>query len=176
LGRFDAGLGPLATRLCHLPFQDGMSIGGSLLMRTFGVPRGLLGRLGGVVLARMNRRYVAWAVGLLAPQPQDRVLEIGFGPGVGIDLLAASAYHIAGADPSGEMLRQATKRNAAAISKGSVELCQASADRLPFPDDSFDKALAVNSMQLWPDKPAGLRELSSRSYSSQGRDSLADVA
>ncbi len=88
------------------------------------------------------------------------MLEIGFGPGVGIGLLAARAHHVAGADPSTEMLRQATKRNATAISQGRVELRQASAEQLPFPDACFDKALAVNSMQLWPDVPAGLRELS----------------
>jgi ubiquinone/menaquinone biosynthesis C-methylase UbiE len=137
-----------------------MDIGRQVLMRTFGLPRGLLGQLGGMILARTNRRYAAWAIELLAPQPQDSVLEVGFGPGVGIELLATKAHRVAGADPSTEMLRQATKRNAAAISEGRIELCRASAEHLPFPDASFDKALAVNSMQLWPDVTAGLRELS----------------
>jgi ubiquinone/menaquinone biosynthesis C-methylase UbiE len=30
---------------------------------------------------------------------------------------------------------------------------------LPFGDASFDKALAVNAMQVWPDAMAGLREM-----------------
>ena len=30
---------------------------------------------------------------------------------------------------------------------------------MPFDDNSFDKALAINSMQIWPDAVAGLREL-----------------
>jgi ubiquinone/menaquinone biosynthesis C-methylase UbiE len=30
---------------------------------------------------------------------------------------------------------------------------------LPFADQSFDKALAINSMQVWPDAGAGLREM-----------------
>jgi ubiquinone/menaquinone biosynthesis C-methylase UbiE len=29
---------------------------------------------------------------------------------------------------------------------------------LPFADDTFDKALAINSMQVWPDVVAGLRK------------------
>jgi ubiquinone/menaquinone biosynthesis C-methylase UbiE len=58
------------------------------------------------------------------------------------------------------MLRQATRRNAAAISDGRVELRRCSADDMPFVDGNFDKALAINSMQLWPDKLAGLREVS----------------
>src|SRR5689334_3082808 len=136
-----------------------MGIGSDILMRTFGRPSGVLGRLGGVILARTNRRYAAWVVDLLDVRQPDRVLEIGFGPGVAIQMLAARAAHVAGVDPSTEMLRQATKRNAAAIGDGRVELHRHSADDLPFADGRFDKALAVNSMQLWPDKQVGLREV-----------------
>jgi ubiquinone/menaquinone biosynthesis C-methylase UbiE len=32
-------------------------------------------------------------------------------------------------------------------------------ESLPFDDNSFDKALAINSMQVWPDAVAGLREI-----------------
>ena len=136
-----------------------MSIGRTILMRMFGHPRGLLGRLGGVILARTNRRHAAWVVGLLHVRREDRVLDVGCGPGVAVQILADRARHVAGIDPSKEMLRQAMKRNAAAISRGQVELHQASADRMPFEATSFDKVLAINSMQLWPDALAGLREL-----------------
>jgi ubiquinone/menaquinone biosynthesis C-methylase UbiE len=30
---------------------------------------------------------------------------------------------------------------------------------LQFEDNLFDKALAINSMQVWPDAPTGLREI-----------------
>ena len=30
---------------------------------------------------------------------------------------------------------------------------------LPFPDETFDKAIAINSMQVWPDAVSGLREV-----------------
>ncbi len=39
-------------------------------------------------MARTNRTSVAWVVKLLAVKPGDQVLEIGFGPGVGLELLA----------------------------------------------------------------------------------------
>ena len=32
-------------------------------------------------------------------------------------------------------------------------------EHLPFDDDAFDEALAINSMQVWPDSAAGLREM-----------------
>ncbi len=102
-----------------------MSTGSSILMHMFGRLRGLLGRLGGTIMARTNRRYAAWAIDLLGVQQHESVLEIGFGPGIAIQLLVPKAHRVAGVDPSAVMLRQATRRNAAAISEGRVELRQA---------------------------------------------------
>jgi SAM-dependent methyltransferase len=42
---------------------------------------------------------------------------------------------------------------------GAAPAVQASAESLPFADDSFDAAMAVLSDHHWPDRPAGLREL-----------------
>ena len=42
---------------------------------------------------------------------------------------------------------------------------------LPFDGDSFDKALAINSMQVWPDAVAALREVR-RVLKSGGRVAL----
>ena len=112
-------------------------------------------------MARMNRTCAAWVIDLLDVQPSDRVLEVGFGPGVGIQLLtgSASAGYVAGVDPSKEMVAQATTRNKKAIESGRVDLRHGSVASLPFADNTFDKALAINSMQVWPDAVAGLREV-----------------
>jgi SAM-dependent methyltransferase len=42
---------------------------------------------------------------------------------------------------------------------GAAPAVQASAEHLPFPDSSFDAALAVNTVHHWTDLRAGLREL-----------------
>lgn len=138
-----------------------MSAFNSILMRMFGRPRGVLGRLGGVIMARMNQKCAAWVIDLLEVQPNDRILEVGFGPGVGIELLAKSAPegYVAGVDPSKEMVDQAIARNAKAINSGLVDLRSGSAESLPFEDNTFNKALAINSMQVWRDAAAGLREI-----------------
>ena len=138
-----------------------MSVVDSILMRMFGRPKGILGRLGGIIMARTNRKFASWVINLLDIQPNDRVLEVGFGPGVGIQLLArsASAGYVAGIDPSEEMVGQATARNVKAIESGQVDLRHGSVEGLPFEDNTFDKALAINSMQVWPDAMAGLREI-----------------
>jgi ubiquinone/menaquinone biosynthesis C-methylase UbiE len=110
-------------------------------------------------MARTNRKCAAWVIDLLDVQPSDKMLEVGFGPGVGIQLLtsSASAGYVAGVDPSKEMVAQA--RNKKAIESGRADLRHGSVASLPFADNTFDKALAINSMQVWPDAVAGLREM-----------------
>jgi ubiquinone/menaquinone biosynthesis C-methylase UbiE len=117
--------------------------------------------LGGIIMAQMNEDCGAWVADLLEIGPNDNVLEVGFGPGVIIQRLSklALAGHVAGIDSSQEMVAQARARNAAAIERGCVDLRRGSVESLPFDDKAFDKVLAVNSMQVWPDPAAGLREI-----------------
>ena len=97
-----------------------MSLAHRMLMRMFGRPKGILGRLDGIIMARTNQPCAAWVIDRLGIQPHDRVLEVGFGPGVGIELLASSVSGgcIAGVDPSDEMVEQARARNVNAIESG----------------------------------------------------------
>jgi ubiquinone/menaquinone biosynthesis C-methylase UbiE len=133
----------------------------SILMRMFGRPQGVLGRLGGVIMGRMNAACGAWVSDLLEVGPNDSVLEVGFGPGVTIQRLSrlAAEGRVAGIDQSREMVEQARARNSTALQSRHVDLRHGSVESLPFGDNSFDKALAINSMQVWPDAVAGLREM-----------------
>lgn len=101
------------------------------------------------------------AIELLDVQPGDRVLEVGFGPGVAIQMLAhsTSAQSVTGTDPSRRMFEQAQARNAEVIEAGKVTLWQGPVERLCCRDSTFDKALAIRSLQLWPDPAAGLQEI-----------------
>jgi SAM-dependent methyltransferase len=126
-------------------------------------PRGAAGSMTGWVFAHRpsNRQRNGWVVSLLDVRPADRVLEIGFGPGVAVAALArAGAGHVYGVDHSEVMLRQASKRNAAAIRAGRVTLIRASVDQLP-PGlaGPFDAILAVNSLAFWPAPTERLTEL-----------------
>jgi ubiquinone/menaquinone biosynthesis C-methylase UbiE len=101
-----------------------------------------------------NRQRNLWAVSLLDVRPDDRVLEIGFGPGVAMAELSRRAPegHVWGLDHSELMVRQAAKRNAEGVQRGQVELRLGSAENLPAFDKPFDKILAVNALQFW-DQP-----------------------
>lgn len=126
-------------------------------------PHGVAGRVAGQVMAhrRSNVERNRWVVSLLDVQPTDRVLEIGFGPGVAIAELAARAVRgrVHGVDHSEVMVRQAGRRNAAAVREGRVHLIQAGVDRLPAFDGPLDAILAVNSVGFWPEPVQRLREL-----------------
>jgi tRNA G46 methylase TrmB len=86
-----------------------VSVMRTMLMQMFGRPRGVPGRLGGIIMAHTNADCGAWVTELLEIGPCDSVLEVGFGPGVIIQRLSklAAAGHIAGIDPSQEMVAQA---------------------------------------------------------------------
>jgi SAM-dependent methyltransferase len=125
----------------------------------FGQPRGALGWLAGLLMARVNAGLNAAAVDVLAPGTADRVLEIGFGHGRTVARLAERAAFVAGVDPAAVLVRQARLHNRAAVRSGRVELREASVDCIPYPGESFSKALAVNSYQHWPDPEASVREV-----------------
>jgi ubiquinone/menaquinone biosynthesis C-methylase UbiE len=127
----------------------------------FAHPAGWLGRFVGLILAFKNRERNAWAISLLDIQPNDQVLEIGFGPGQAIEEIARLTTNgfVAGIDLSDVMVAQASKRNAVAIRSGGVHLQQGAESPLPFEDNKFNKAFAVNSMQFWSNPIAGLEEV-----------------
>jgi SAM-dependent methyltransferase len=129
-------------------------------------PRGAAGSVTGWVFAHRpsNRQRNRWVVSLLDVRPADRVLEIGFGPGVAVaELARAGAGHVYGVDHSGVMLRQASRRNAAALRAGRVTLINAPVDQLPPAlDGPFDAILAVNSLGFWPAPAERLAELRRR--------------
>lgn len=136
------------------------------LVAQFGRPHGLGGHVVGWVMAHRssNRRRNRWVVSLLDVQPTDRVLEIGFGPGIAIEELSrlATRGRVHGIDRSEVMLRQARTRNAAAVRAGRVDLWCGSVENLSRLGSPLDKIMAVNSMGFWPDPPARLTELRKR--------------
>jgi trans-aconitate methyltransferase len=129
----------------------------------FARPTGFFGSVTGFVMAHRssNLERNEWAISLLNLQPADRVLEIGFGPGVTIQKMGEIVIHgaIWGIDHSDVMFKQASKRNERAIAAGRVRLFLTSVSQLPSFDNPFDKILAVNNFQFWNDRTNVLRRL-----------------
>ena len=133
------------------------------IVAQFAHPTGLWGNIAGLIMAKRpsNIERNEWAISLLQLKASDRVLEIGFGPGVAIQKMSEIVTDgvIWGIDHSDVMLNQATKRNQRAISNGTVRLALASVSHLPSFDGQFNKILDVNGFQFWHNKVDALKGL-----------------
>lgn len=129
--------------------------------RQFGRPRGLLGRIAAQLMIRSNAPLNLWMVDLLSPGPRDRVLEVGFGPGVALTELLARVSDgcVAGVDASDMLVRQARSRHADAIAAGRLEIHLGDAGSLPYGDATFDTVCGAHVIYFWPDAVATVREL-----------------
>lgn len=126
-----------------------------------GHPRGIVGRVIGGRMARQHRPETEWTLSLLDIQPADRVLEIGFGAGRALELVAQQTMHgcIVGIDVSRTMLLAARRRNAKAVSAGRMDLLQGNAAFLPFANNQFTKVLSIHTFYFWPDPLDTMQQL-----------------
>jgi ubiquinone/menaquinone biosynthesis C-methylase UbiE len=126
-------------------------------------PTGVFGHVAGWIMALRSSNVARnrWAVQLLDVQPTDRVIELGCGPGVALAAIATRATRglVVGLDHSQVMISQARRLNRAAVGTGRVVLIHAPVESLSLSDVPFDAALAVNTVGMWPDPTARLREL-----------------
>lgn len=130
--------------------------------RQFAHPQGTLGWIAGQLMAVKNGARSSWALELLEVRGDERVLEVGFGPGVDLQRLSDAVGergYVAGADASALMVRQASKLNRKAIARGTMVLKQCSATSLQFDSGKFDAVLSINSAPFWPDCEAGVAEI-----------------
>lgn len=123
-------------------------------------PDGAVGLETGEHMNRSNRHMNMLAIKALDVNPNDNILEIGMGNGefvrgiVGVD----TSVRYTGFDYSHTMINEATKRNELHIQNGQVKFVFGNADDMPFEDNSFNKAIGVNTIYFWePSKE--LREL-----------------
>jgi ubiquinone/menaquinone biosynthesis C-methylase UbiE len=102
-----------------------------------------------------------WTLSLLNLKKDDNVLEIGFGPGIGIELASKIVQEgkIIGIDYSEKMLEQAQKRNKNAIKRGLVELIQADVQNFPSFNLLFDKVFSINSIIFWKEPVKTLKDI-----------------
>lgn len=128
----------------------------------FGRPRGPLGQLAGHIMASRssNVERNRWTVDLLNLDPDARVLELGYGPGVGIEaaLQAAPDGQVIGIDHSPTMRAAAIRRNRRAVRSGRAQLLIGDAQNPP-DLGPFDAIFGCNVWLFWPDPTATLRRL-----------------
>ena len=95
---------------------------------------------------RHNAKLNSYAVRQLEVTPSDRVLEVGFGGGVSLPSLIASAAFVGGVDRSRDMVRRAKAMFSEAVSAGRADFREGNVEELPFEASSFGKVCTVNTI------------------------------
>ena len=124
-------------------------------------PTGWLGRF---TLRRMNlshSKLTDWGLAHISIENHDTILDVGCGGGRTVGKLAAIAKQgkVYGVDYSEESVAVTKKTNARWIDLGRVEVRRGSVSQLPFPDNTFDLATAVETHFWWPNLPGDMCEM-----------------
>ena len=106
-------------------------------------------------MGRYSRHLSAQLADLAGVSRGQRVIDVGCGPGALTAELVARLGHeaVAAVDPSEQFVTAARARNPGA------DVRRASAEQLPFPDRTFDAALAQLVVHFMSDPVAGLAEM-----------------
>jgi arsenite methyltransferase len=119
------------------------------LAAQLGRPTGLRGRLVGMMLNRSNRGVIADAIDALALEPGAAAADIGFGGGVGLELLlqrVGPKGQVYGVDLSPTMVSRASRRLRSEITNGRLHLQTGSVTQLPLEDGSIQGAITINTI------------------------------
>lgn len=122
------------------------------------------GNMGRQVVEGMNHSHyelTTWGLEHVQIRPTDTALDIGCGGGVTVERLAALATNgtVYGIDHSTDCINWASTHNHKAIEDGHVRILQASVEKLPFENATFDKVVAIETVYFWPDLPHSFAEV-----------------
>ena len=136
--------------------------GFAVLAHQLAGPRGPLGRVVARQLDAVNVTGITAAVEHLDPAVGDTVADIGFGGGIGLDLLAAAVGPcgvVHGIDPMAGMIRRARRRRREAVEQGRLTLRMGVMGELPLPDATLDGAISCNTIYFMAELDRPFAEL-----------------
>jgi len=127
-----------------------------------GRPTGLRGRFVGIMLNRGNRGTIAAAIDALALPPGATAADLGFGGGVGLELLlqrVGAKGQVFGVDLSPTMVSRASGRFKDDVASGRLHLNTGSITHLPLEDESIQGAITINTIYFIAELDRAFSEL-----------------
>jgi ubiquinone/menaquinone biosynthesis C-methylase UbiE len=119
---------------------------------------GVFGLVAGWTMSLGRGPSTRLVVDLARVVPEDRVVDVGCGPGLFLKEAAERGATAVGVDPSARMRRLAVRRIPAGL-RPAVTVVDGAAEHLPLEDGSATVAWAVASFHHWSDPDAGLAEV-----------------
>jgi len=124
-------------------------------------PKGQTGIDIGEKMNKGNVHMNRFTIKVLAVAPGDNILEIGMGNGFFVkeilDIHPSVTY--VGCDYSELMVEQSIKLNHEFVREGRAKFLTATANALPFKNETFNKIFTVNTLYFWDDYDAVLTEI-----------------
>ncbi len=109
----------------------------------------------------------------IAPQPGERVVDVGAGMGPATVLAAKAGASVLAVDPTPFMRRILGVRRLGQRARSAIRVAAGAAESIPADDHSVDALWTVNTMHHWTDLDAAVRE-HARVLRSGGRLLLVD--
>lgn len=128
-----------------------------------GNPAKPVGKAGEEMLIRMNASHydvTGWALDFMELSGNETVLDIGCGGGETLKRISQKTTgHLTGLDYSPVSVKMTGQRNAEIIASGRMNVIEASVEKMPFSDNSFDRIITVESFYFWKNPPENLKEV-----------------
>ena len=117
----------------------------------FKKPSGLLGIFSSNLMIKSNQKNYDKIIKDLELEPRDKLLEIGYGPGIGIRMIAQKCEDctIHGIDFSKLMYKRASRYNKQHIDAGRVQLQHGDFLKAPITQNNYDKIFCLNVVYFW---------------------------
>jgi len=115
---------------------------------------GITGAVFGLIFLVIGRSKARLAVDLTEVSENDRVVDIGCGPGSAVREAARRGARATGVDPSSVLLRLAR----AVTRDATVEWAEGTAENVPLPDGSATVLWSLATVHHWKDVGLGLKE------------------
>ena len=95
----------------------------------------------------------------IAPQPGERVVDVGAGMGPATVLAAKAGASVLAVDPTPYMRRILGVRRLAQAGRTAIRVADGAAESIPADDHSVDALWTVNTMHHWTDMDTAIHEL-----------------
>ena len=123
----------------------------NLIARQFRRPSGWLGNISARIMIKGNRNKYEALIKEMNIQSGDILLEIGYGPGLGIQMISqiCESCSIHGIDFSKLMYKKASNYNRSIIDQGKVHLQYGDYLNMAIEQNQYDKIFCLNVVYFW---------------------------